>query len=80
MNVLVKMSQSHTMYIAKYINARKIACLAFNNLYTMREYLIGPTFNNWTTIIDIESIEKYLKFDEKRIQFMVMSGYVVPIH
>jgi hypothetical protein len=35
MNVLVKMSQSRTMYIAEYTNARKFACLSLDNLYTM---------------------------------------------
>jgi hypothetical protein len=34
-NVLVKMSQSRTMYIAEYTNARKFACLSLDNLYTM---------------------------------------------
>jgi hypothetical protein len=55
MNVLVKMSQSHTMYIAEYTNERKFACLSLDNLYTMPESFTGPRFTNWTTIIDIEN-------------------------
>ena len=35
MNVLVKMAQSHIMYIQEYTNARKFACLALYNLYMM---------------------------------------------
>jgi hypothetical protein len=65
MNVLVKMSQSRTMYIAEYTNERKFACLSLDNLYTMPESFAGPRFTNWTMIIDIENSENYLKFDEK---------------
>ena len=35
MNVLVKVSYNHTMYIIEYTNARKLACLALDNLYMM---------------------------------------------
>ena len=65
MNVLVKMAQSHTMYIAEYTNARKLACLALDNLYTMPGSFTSPTFKGWTTLINIEKIENYLKFDGK---------------
>ena len=54
MNVLVKMAQSRTMYIAEYTNAMKLACLALDNLYTMPGSFTSPTFNGWTTLIDIE--------------------------
>jgi hypothetical protein len=64
------MSQSHTMYIVEYTNARKFACLSFDNLYTMPESFTGPWFTNWTTILDIENTENYLKFDEKGILCM----------
>jgi hypothetical protein len=80
MNVLVKMSQSRTMYIAEYTNARKFACLSLDNLYTMPESFAGPRFTNWTTIIDIENTENYLKFDEKGILCMEVRGYMVPFH
>jgi hypothetical protein len=55
MNVLMKMSQSHTMYIVEYTNARKLACLALDNLYMMQESFTGPQFTNWTRIINIEN-------------------------
>ena len=42
MNVLMKMSQNHTMYIAEYTNARKSACLALYNLYMMSDSFTGP--------------------------------------
>ena len=80
MNVLVKMAQSRTMYIAKYTNARKLACLALDNLYTMSRSFPSPTFNGWTTLIDIENIENYLKFEEKGRLCMVVHGYMVPFH
>ena len=80
MNVLVKMDQSLTMYIAEYTNVRKLTCLTSDNLYMMPESFIGPTFNDWTTLIDIEKIENYLKFDEKWRLCMVVHGYMVPFH
>ena len=80
MNVLVKMDQSRTMYIAEYTNAGKLACLALDNLYTMPGYFTSPMFNSWTTLIDIEKIENYLKFDEKGRLCMAVHGYMVPFH
>ena len=49
MNVLVKMDQSRTTYIAEYTNARKLAFLALDNLYTMSRSFTSPTCNGWTT-------------------------------
>ena len=80
MNVLVKMAQSRTMYIVEYTNARKLACIALDNLYMMPGYFTSPTFNGWTTLIDIENIENYLKFDEKWRLCMALHGYMVPFH
>ena len=80
MNVLVKMAQSCTMYIAEYTNARKLACLALDNLYTMPGSFTSPTFNSWTTLIDTKKIENYLKFDEKGRLCMAVRGYMVPFH
>jgi hypothetical protein len=80
MNFLIKMSQSRTMYIAKYTNARKFAFLSLDNLYTMPESFTSPWFTNWTTIIDIENTENYLKFDEKCILCMEVHVYMVPFH
>ena len=53
MNVLMKMSQNRTMYIAKYTNARKSTCLALDKLYMMLEYFPGLEFTSWTMIINI---------------------------
>ena len=80
MNVLVKMAQSCTMYIAEYTNARKLAFLALDNLYTMPGSFTSPTFNGWTTLIDIKKIENYLKFDEKGRLCITVCGYLVPFH
>ena len=80
MNVLVKMSQRCTMYIAEYIHTRKLACLQLDNLYTVPESFTGPTFKSWTTIIDIENIENCLKFDGNRILCMTVCKYMVPFH
>ena len=74
------MAQSRTMYIAQYTNARKLACLALDNLYTMPRSFTSPKFNGWTTLIDIEKIENYLKFDEKGRLCMAVRGYMVPFH
>jgi hypothetical protein len=46
----------------------------------MLESFAGPWFTNWTTIIDIENTENYLKFDEKGILCMEVHGYMVPFH
>ena len=56
MDVLVKMDRGHTMYITEYTNPRKLACLALDNLYTMLGSFTSPTFNGWTTLIDIQKI------------------------
>ena len=70
------MGHSHTMYIAKYTNERKLACLALDNLYMMPWSFTIPKFNGWNTLIDIEKIENYLKFDEKGRLCMAVCGYV----
>jgi hypothetical protein len=82
MNVLVKMYQSQTMsmYIAEYTNARKLAHLSLDNSYMMPDSFIGPWFTNWTMIIDIENIEIFLKFYEKGILCMAVCGHMVPFH
>ena len=46
----------------------------------MRGSFTSPMFNGWTTLIDIEKIENYLKFDEKRRLCMTARGYMVPFH
>ena len=74
------MDQSLTMYIAEYTNVRKLTCLTSDNLYMMPESFIGPTFNDWTTLIDIEKIENSLKFDEKWSLCMAVCGYVFLFH
>ena len=60
MNVLVKMAQSRTMYIAEYTNATKLACLALDNLYIMAESVTGLEFRNWSKIINIENDDFFL--------------------
>ena len=68
------------MYTAEYTNANKLTCLALDNLYMMTGSFTSPTFNGWNTLIDIENIENYLKFDEKGRLCMVVRGYMVPFH
>lgn len=80
MNSLVKMSQSRTMYIAEYTNARKLACLALDNLYMMADSFTGLAFTNWAKIINIENDENLLKFDEKGFLCMAVRGYMVPFY
>ena len=55
MNALVKMAQRRTMYVAEYTNARKLACLALDNLYMMLESFTGLAFTSWTKIFNIEN-------------------------
>ena len=59
MNALVKMSQTHTIYIQEITSARKLACLALDNLFTMSNSFIGPSFTSWTRIINIEDTKKF---------------------
>ena len=40
----------------------------------------SPVFNGWTTLTNIEIIEKYLKFVEKGRLCMLVHGYMVPFH
>ena len=79
MNVLVKMSQNRTMYIAEYTNARKSACLALDNLYMMPDSFTSPEFTSWTKIINIENTEIFLTFDEKGILCITVCGYMAPL-
>jgi hypothetical protein len=46
----------------------------------MPDSFTGQTFNGWTTIIDIEKSENYLKFDEKGRLCMQVRGYMVPFY
>ena len=68
------------MYIAEYTNARKLASLALDNLYMMPGSFTSLAFNGCTTLIDIENIENYLKFDGKGILCMEVRGYMFPFH
>ena len=76
MNALVKIYQSHTMYIPKITSARKLTCLAFDNFNTMQSSFIGPLFTSRTRTINIDDIEKKFKFDEKGIQCIIVHGHM----
>ena len=80
MNNLVKLSQSRTMYIAEYTSARKITCLALDNLYLRPGSFIGIAFTSWTKIINIENNEIFLKFDEKGMLCMAVRGHMIPFY
>ena len=47
MNNLMKMAQSRTMYIAEYIRARKLTCLALDNLYIMEDSFTDLALTFW---------------------------------
>ena len=55
MNNHVKMAQSHTMHISEYTRARKLTCLALDNLFIMEESFTGLAFTNWSKIVNIEN-------------------------
>ena len=57
MNNLVKMAQSHTMYISECTREIKLTCLALDNLYIMEESFTNLAFTNWRKIINIENDE-----------------------
>ena len=80
MNALVKMSQTCTIYIQEITSARKLACLALDNLFTMPNSFTGPSFTSWTRIINIKDTEFFLKFDEKGILCIAVCGHMVPLH
>lgn len=80
LNDLMKVSQNRTMYIAKYTNARKLACFDLDNLYTMLEYFNGIGFTSWTRIINIKDIEIFFRFDEKGILCIMVYGNMVSFH
>lgn len=80
MNNLVKLSQSHTMYIAEYSNARKLTCLALDNLYMREESFTSLAFTSWTKTINIENDDFFLKFDEKGMLCMVVRGHMIPFY
>ena len=46
MNNLMKMAQSRTMYSAEYTRARKLTCLALDNLYIMEDSFTNLAFTN----------------------------------
>lgn len=80
MHTVVKMSQTHTIYIPEITSARKLACLALDNWFTMSNSFTGPSFTSWTRIINIEDTEIFLKFDEKGILCIAVCGHMVPLH
>ena len=55
MKNLVKLDQSHTMYIVEYTWERNLTCLALDNLYIMEESFTGLSFTNWSKVINIEN-------------------------
>lgn len=80
MNVLVKMYQNHTMYIAEYTNVRKSECLALDNLYMMPDSFTSLEFKSSTKIINIENTEFFLTFDDKGMLCIVVGEYMLPFH
>ena len=43
------------MYIVEYTRARKLTCLALDNLYIMAKSFTCLAFTNWSKIIHIEN-------------------------
>ena len=80
MTNLVNMAWSHTMYIAEYTRARKVTCLALDNLYIMEESFTDLAFTNWRKIINIENDDFFFKFDEKGMLCMAFHGHMVPFY
>jgi len=80
MNNLVKLSQSRTTYIAEYSSARKMTCLALDNLYLNVESFTGIAFTSWTKIINIENNDFFFKFDERGMLCMVVCGNMIPFY
>jgi len=68
------------MYIVEYTNARKLACLALDNIYMMPNSFTGPEFKSWNKIINIENIDFFFTFEEKGILCITVHGYMVPFH
>ena len=48
------------MYIVEYTRARKLTCLALDNLYIMAEFFTGLTFTNWSKIINTKNDDFFL--------------------
>ena len=45
------------------VRARKLKCLALDNLYIMAESFTDLSFTNWRKIINIENDDIFFKFD-----------------
>ena len=67
------------MYIVEYTRARKLTCLALDNLYIMEDSFTGLAFTNCSKIINIEMMF-FFKFDEKGMLCMVVHGHMVPFY
>ena len=80
MKNLMKMDQSRMIYIAEYIRARKLTCLALDNLYIMAKSFTSLGFTNWRKIINIENDDFFFNFDEKGMLCMAFHGHMVPFY
>ena len=80
MNALMKISQTRTIYILEITSARKLACLALDNLFSMPNSFTGSSFTSWTRMINIEDTKILVKFDEKGILCIEVCGHMVPLH
>eukprot|EP01018_Ginkgo_biloba_P030613 Gb_17421 [translate_table: standard] len=80
MNILMKMSQNRTMYIAKYTRAWKLTCLALDSLYILPQSFTSAKFERWNNMIDIDNPKNFLKFDRDGILCVAVREYMVPLH
>eukprot|EP01018_Ginkgo_biloba_P020839 Gb_12925 [translate_table: standard] len=80
MNILMKMSQNRTMYIALYTRARKLTCLALDTLYILPQSFTSAKFESWNNMIDIDNPKNFLKFDRDGILCVAVREYMVPLH
>lgn len=78
MNVLVKMSQNHAIYISQYTNPIKSTCLSLHNLYMMPDSFTSLGFTTWTNIINIENTENFLRLMKKGYYVLQCMGIWFP--
>lgn len=66
MNVLIKLAQKTTLYIPEYFTARKMACLALDNLYLSGDISFSRTgFAKWNALLEIGTKSSFLTFNDR---------------